>query len=58
MVYQGRPTRISPFSVSSSQAAAAALCLLLSSTAYSSRFASTIIVDQVKHIGDVCHVNL
>jgi len=37
----------------SSQDAAAALWLLFSSTAYSSRFASTIIVKQIEHVGDV-----
>src|ERR1700730_1299103 len=58
MVCQGSPTRLSPSSVSSSQAAAAALCVLFSSTAYSSRFASTIIIEQVKHVGDVCDVDL
>jgi len=58
MLCQGSPTRLSSSSVSCSQAAADALWVLFSSTAHSSRFASTIIVEQIKHVRDVRDVNL
>jgi hypothetical protein len=57
MVCPGRPTRQSSSSVFCSQAAAAALWPLFSSTAYSSRFASTIIFEQINHVADICDVN-